>query len=202
MEYMVGGDFLGLLFRKDILKEKKARWYIAEMILCVEEAHRLRWIHRDVKPDNFLISASGHLKISDFGLAFDGHWAHDQSFFANHRLSLMEKLGIEVDGDSIDRKEGASIAASMAIADIVTSGKRRDKIQLIETPGETETILQWRNRIGKRKLARSVVGTSQYMAPEVIRGELYDGRCDWWSIGIILYEVCLIRHNCCREVVS
>jgi protein-serine/threonine kinase len=198
MEYMVGGDFLGLLFRKDILKEKKARWYIAEMILCVEEAHRLRWIHRDVKPDNFLISASGHLKISDFGLAFDGHWAHDQSFFANHRLSLMEKLGIEVDGDSIDRKEGASIAASMAIADIVTSGKRRDKIQLIETPGENETILQWRNRIGKRKLARSVVGTSQYMAPEVIRGELYDGRCDWWSIGIILYEVCLIRHNCCR----
>lgn len=46
MEYMVGGDFLGLLFRKDILKEKKARWYIAEMILCVEEAHKLRWIHR------------------------------------------------------------------------------------------------------------------------------------------------------------
>jgi len=202
MDYMVGGDFLGLLFRKDILKEKKARWYIAEMILCVEEAHRLRWIHRDVKPDNFLISASGHLRISDFGLAFDGHWAHDQSFFANHRLSLMEKLGIEVDGDSIDRKEGASIAANMAIADIVTSGKRRDKIQLIESPGENETILQWRNRIGKRKLARSVVGTSQYMAPEVIRGELYDGRCDWWSIGIILYEVCLIRHNCCREVVS
>ena len=47
-------------------------WYIAEIILRVEESHRLRWIHRDVKPDDFLISASGHLKISDFGLAFDG----------------------------------------------------------------------------------------------------------------------------------
>lgn len=188
MEYMVGGDFLGLLFRKDVLKEKKARWYIAEMILCVEEAHRLRWIHRDVKPDNFLISASGHLKISDFGLAFDGHWAHDQSFFMNHRLSLMEKLGIEVDGDSLDRKEGASIAASMAMADVIASDKRRDKIQVIDSPNDNETILQWRDRVGKRRLARSVVGTSQYMAPEVIRGELYDGRCDWWSIGIILYE--------------
>jgi len=33
------------------------------------------------------------------------------------------------------------------------------------------------------------VGTSQYMAPEVIRGELYDGRCDWWSVGIIMFEV-------------
>lgn len=189
MEYMVGGDFLGLLFRKDILKEKKARWYIAEMVLCVEEAHRLRWIHRDVKPDNFLISASGHLKIADFGLAFDGHWAHDQSYFNNHRQSLMEKLGIKVEGDSIDRKEGTSIAAGMALAHILTGRRERHGKPRFDGPSDNEGILQWRNRLGKRKLARSVVGTSQYMAPEVIRGELYDGRCDWWSIGIILYEV-------------
>lgn len=189
MEYMVGGDFLGLLFRKDVLREKKARWYVAEMILCVEEAHRLRWIHRDVKPDNFLISASGHLKISDFGLAFDGHWTHDQTYFNNHRQSLMEKLGIKVEGDSLDRKEGMAIAASMRIANALSG--HRDYLDPHQTdgPGDSEEILQWRNRISNRKLARSVVGTSQYMAPEVIRGDLYDGRCDWWSIGIILYEV-------------
>lgn len=197
MEYMVGGDFLGLLFRKDVLKEKKARWYVAEMILCVEEAHRLRWIHRDVKPDNFLISASGHLKISDFGLAFDGHWTHDQSFFTNHRQSLMEKLGIEVKGDSLDRKEGAQIAAGMALANAITGRKSRRQMPQTNAPGENEAILHWRNRVGNRKLARSVVGTSQYMAPEVIRGEHYDGRCDWWSIGIILYEVQVLFNVCC-----
>ena len=189
MEYMVGGDFLGLLFRMDTLKEKKARWYIAEMILCVEEAHKLRWIHRDVKPDNFLISASGHLKIADFGLAFDGHWAHDQSYFNNHRQTLMEKLGIRVEGDSIDRKEGSNIAAGMALANILAGRRNMYGKPESDGPNDNEGILQWRNRHGKRKLARSVVGTSQYMAPEVIRGELYDGRCDWWSIGIILYEV-------------
>jgi len=59
MEYMPGGDFLGLLIRDNVLSEAVTKWYIAEMILCIEEAHRLRWIHRDVKPDNFLISASG-----------------------------------------------------------------------------------------------------------------------------------------------
>ena len=189
MEYMVGGDFLGLLFRKDILKERHARWYIAEMIICVEEAHRLRWIHRDVKPDNFLISASGHLKISDFGLAFDGHWAHDQRYFKNHRQSLMEKLGIEVKGDSQDQEEDVLKEVKTNLADILTGGRGRHEKPQVDGPGENESILQWRNRHGKRRLAGSVVGTSQYMAPEVIRGDPYDGRCDWWSIGIILYEV-------------
>ncbi|KAL6714652.1 hypothetical protein ACLMJK_008077 [Lecanora helva] len=189
MEYMVGGDFLGLLFRKDILKERHARWYIAEMILCVEEAHRLRWIHRDVKPDNFLISASGHLKISDFGLAFDGHWAHDQRYFKDHRQSLMEKLGIHVKGDLQDQEEDAKKDVQTNLAGILTGRRSRHRKAQVDGPSERESILQWRNRHGKRRLAGSVVGTSQYMAPEVIRGEPYDGRCDWWSIGIILFEV-------------
>lgn len=189
MDYMIGGDFLGLLFRKNVLKEKHARWYVAEMILCVEETHRCRWIHRDIKPDNFLISASGHLKISDFGLAFDGHWAHDARYFKNHRRSLMEKLGIEVKGDSEDQEEDAKRKVRTNLANVLTGrGDSRETAQ-VDGPNDQESILQWRNRHGKRKMAVSVVGTSQYMAPEVIRGDHYDGRCDWWSIGIILYEV-------------
>lgn len=54
MEYMVGGDFLGLLLREGILDEGVAQWYSTETILCVEEAHEINWIHRDVKLDNFL----------------------------------------------------------------------------------------------------------------------------------------------------
>ena len=190
MEYMVGGDFLGLLFRKNILKEKHARWYIAEMILCVEETHRNKWIHRDIKPDNFLISSSGHLKISDFGLAFDGHWAHDQRYFKSHRNSLLETLGIQVKGDQEDQEEDTKKKARSNLAHVLTGRKREaPKVEQVDGPSENETILQWRNRNGKRKMAASIVGTSQYMAPEVIRGDAYDGRCDWWSIGIILYEV-------------
>lgn len=43
MDYMPGGDFLGLLIRDNILPEPVAKWYVAEMILCIEEAHALRW---------------------------------------------------------------------------------------------------------------------------------------------------------------
>lgn len=187
MDYMPGGDFLGLLIRDNILSEAVTKWYIAEMILCIEEAHRLRWIHRDIKPDNFLISASGHLKISDFGLAFDGHWSHDQSFYNNHRYSLITKLGISVEGDAIDKKDGRSVQAAMKLAHVMMGGKEKHERKSVGS--EEEGILNWRNRTGNRTLARSVVGTSQYMAPEVVRGEPYDARCDWWSVAIILYEV-------------
>ena len=191
MEYMVGGDFLGFLFRRDKLREKQARWYIAEMILCVEETHRSRWIHRDIKPDNFLISSSGHLKISDFGLAFDGHWAHDQKYYKNTRTSLMETLGIKVKGDLEDQEEDEKKKPRSTLANILTGwkGGPYPKALQVDGPNERESILQWKNRTGKRRMAASVVGTSQYMAPEVIRGDPYDGRCDWWSVGIILYEV-------------
>ena len=69
MEYLPGGDLMNLLIKKDILTESEARFYIAELILSIEEIHKLDCIHRDIKPDNVLIDKTGHIKLSDFGLA-------------------------------------------------------------------------------------------------------------------------------------
>jgi len=69
MEYCPGGDLMSLLINKDILTEDEARFYIAELILSVENVHKLKCIHRDLKPDNILIDKEGHLKLSDFGLS-------------------------------------------------------------------------------------------------------------------------------------
>ncbi|KAK4672427.1 hypothetical protein QC763_103010 [Podospora pseudopauciseta] len=192
-EYMPGGDFLGFLIRETTLPEEVAKFYVAEMILAVEATHSLKFIHRDIKPDNFLISASGHLKISDFGLAFDGHWSHDLAYFTSHRYSLVNRLGLNVVGDKQDRKESRSTAAVLKwTSGIMTGiGKHQPKVGVgvgVEGDEKREPLLSWRNRNGNRGAAVSIMGTSQYMAPEVVKGECYDARCDYWSVAVILYE--------------
>lgn len=47
--HFIGGDLLNLLVIKDIFPEDFARFYIAEMVLCIEEIHKLGYIHRDIK---------------------------------------------------------------------------------------------------------------------------------------------------------
>jgi len=41
----------------------------------------------------------------------------------------------------------------------------------------------------KDELAHSFVGTPEYLAPEVIKCDGHDLKSDWWSIGILLYEM-------------
>ena len=77
MDYYCGGDLLTLLSKfEDRLPEDMAKFYIVEMILAIDSIHRLRYVHRDIKPDNVLLDANGHIRLADFGsclkLASDG----------------------------------------------------------------------------------------------------------------------------------
>lgn len=86
----------------------------------------------------------------------------------------MKKLGIRVDGDEEDRDESRCSDAKKRSNGMTTGMEKHDKKDL----DDGEPLLNWRNRYGTRKAARSIVGTSQYMAPEVIEGRRYDARCD------------------------
>lgn len=68
MDYYCGGDLLTLLSKfEDRLPEDMAKFYLAEMVLAIDSIHRLRYVHRDIKPDNVLLDANGHIRLADFG---------------------------------------------------------------------------------------------------------------------------------------
>ena len=37
------------------------------MVLAIHSIHNLRYVHRDIKPDNVLLDAHGHIRLADFG---------------------------------------------------------------------------------------------------------------------------------------
>uniref|UniRef100_A0A914ZQV2 non-specific serine/threonine protein kinase n=2 Tax=Parascaris univalens TaxID=6257 RepID=A0A914ZQV2_PARUN len=69
MEYVEGGDCAALLKNVGTLPVELARLYIAETILAIDYLHSYGIVHRDLKPDNLLITAMGHIKLTDFGLS-------------------------------------------------------------------------------------------------------------------------------------
>ena len=72
MEYLPGGDLFSLLQNVGSLSDADCRSYVADMVLAIEYVHSLDIVHRDIKPDNFLIGNTGHLKLIDFGLSTIG----------------------------------------------------------------------------------------------------------------------------------
>ncbi|KAG2865921.1 hypothetical protein PC118_g10251 [Phytophthora cactorum] len=69
MEYLPGGDFMSLLECIVQLEEQVACVYIAEIAIALNHLHTKGCVHRDLKPDNILLSSTGHIKLTDFGLS-------------------------------------------------------------------------------------------------------------------------------------
>lgn len=117
LEYAQGGELFHHLAMEHMFSEDVAAFYMAEMVLALEHLHHnVRVIYRDLKPENCLLDAEGHLLLTDFGLS---------------------KVAVEEEGSR----------------------------------------------------ANSVLGTIEYMAPEVIQGQSYDFAVDWWSLGAIGFDL-------------
>ena len=143
MEYL-DGETLASKLQKGPLPLKQALDYAIQITEALASAHRAGILHRDLKPQNVMLTAAG-AKLLDFGLAKA----------SAHPLS------------------GTSAAAVSGMTP--------------STP--TMTIAELSSPVKALTQRGTVVGTFQYMAPEVLQGAEADVRSDIFSLGCVLYEM-------------
>ena len=69
MELAEGGDLFDKIESDEGVSEDIAHFYFTQLISAVGHMHSKGVGHRDIKPENILLSASGDLKVADFGMA-------------------------------------------------------------------------------------------------------------------------------------
>ncbi|KAA8491389.1 Serine/threonine-protein kinase Sgk1 [Porphyridium purpureum] len=67
-DFYEGGDMQQFLSKRLTLSLPSARLVAAQLVSCLEILHSHNFLYRDLKPDNILIDAAGHIRLADFGV--------------------------------------------------------------------------------------------------------------------------------------
>ncbi|KAL3526096.1 hypothetical protein ACH5RR_014468 [Cinchona calisaya] len=193
MEFCPGGDLHGLRQRQPgkFFPEHAARFYVAEVLLSLEYLHMLGIIYRDLKPENVLVREDGHIMLSDFDLSL--RCAVCPTLVKSSNSSLESKnSGYCVQPACIEPScviQPACIQPTCFGPRFLGKSKKDKKIKPKAEIHTQESPLP--ELIAEPTNARSMsfVGTHEYLAPEIIKGEGHGSAVDWWTFGIFLYEL-------------
>jgi len=84
-----------------------------------------------------------------------------------------------------------------ALCNLVSKdGSKEMKDSMKQT--QKDKITTWKKK--RRLLAYSTVGTPDYIAPEVFMQKGYSKECDWWSVGVIMFEMLVGYPPFCSDV--
>ncbi|XP_023518697.1 serine/threonine-protein kinase D6PKL2-like [Cucurbita pepo subsp. pepo] len=194
MEFCLGGDLHTLRQRQPgkHFPEHAVKFYVAEVLLALEYLHMLGIVYRDLKPENILVREDGHIMLSDFDLSL--RCAVSPTLVKNlsaESEALRKNTGYCVQPACIEPSciQPSCVVPTTCFAPRLFSSKlKKDRKPKIEMGNQVSPLPEL---IAEPTDARSMsfVGTHEYLAPEIIKGEGHGSAVDWWTFGIFLYEL-------------
>ncbi|CAI8589672.1 unnamed protein product [Vicia faba] len=190
MEYCSGGDLHSLRQKQPnkCFTEEAARFYASEVLLALEYLHMLGIVYRDLKPENLLVRDEGHIMLSDFDLSLrcsvSPTLVKSSSTHAGNG-SGSDSGGIFNDDQAV---QGTAQTSSSFFPRILPSKKNRkakSDFGLLANGNRLPELMAEPTNVR----SMSFVGTHEYLAPEIIKGEGHGSAVDWWTFGIFLYEL-------------
>ena len=168
------------------------RFYVAEVLLALEYLHMLGVVYRDLKPENILVREDGHIMLSDFDLSL--RCKVSPTLFRSSLLGSQEPAkrlsGPCAENSCIEPLciQPSWVQVSCFTPRLVSSTTAKPRKLKSEQASQENPLPQL---VVEPTDARSTsfVGTHEYLAPEIIRGDGHGSAVDWWTFGIFLYEL-------------
>ncbi|XP_057797908.1 serine/threonine-protein kinase UCN-like [Salvia miltiorrhiza] len=156
-----GGDLNVLRHRQSdrVFSPAVIRFYLAEIVCALQHLHQQGIVYRDLKPENILVQLSGHVTLTDFDLSRD--LAVRKSHFSSHTIPK------------------SNTRSRFAL------GKKKAKSARVSPVSRRNPIEDF----SANERSNSFVGTEEYVAPEMIRGDGHEFSVDWWALGVLAYEM-------------
>ncbi|RRT68185.1 hypothetical protein B296_00018342 [Ensete ventricosum] len=181
LPYCSGGDLHAL--RRSLSPDDDAfsisaiRFYLSEIIAALAHLHSLRIAYRDLKPENVLLQSSGHITLTDFDLS-----RYIPSRSSANLSPLRPPPPLPSDHNRRHRRSLARIFVFGTGEDHLKKNARVSPLSRRRTSSSSTSG-------GGDERSFSFVGTEEYVAPEVVRGDGHGFVVDWWALGILAYEM-------------
>ncbi|XP_051140955.1 serine/threonine-protein kinase D6PKL2-like [Andrographis paniculata] len=190
MEFCSGGDLHMLRQRQPgkHFSEDSARFYASEVLLALEYLHMMGVVYRDLKPENVLVREDGHIMLSDFDLSLR---CFVRPTLIDGSSSTISSYCVESSSCKLPAcAQPSCFQPSSCFKPRFLNSKANNQVR-----GEKSTPAGLDNSlpvlVAEPTTARSMsfVGTHEYLAPEIIRGDGHGSAVDWWTFGVFLYEL-------------
>ncbi|MCO5574525.1 hypothetical protein L7F22_028310 [Adiantum nelumboides] len=202
MEYCPSGDLHALIHRRqigDYLDMKAIKFYAAQLVVALEYLHLKGIIYRDLKPENVLLRENGHIMLSDFDLSMqccEPLPAKVVKFPISSISSSSKRRLIKRHIRPKSSTTGTGKANwTCSIWSCLKSSWNKNQHAMKPRQGiskkKTRPTVMYKEVMVEPVHLRtlSMVGTHEYLAPEVLGGLGHGSAVDWWMLGVLIYEM-------------